>query len=156
MLYGHLLNVCISLGTSEKQMSRGLLQEIYWGAHPWRKTEGSWRRQRRPSDDEEVLTLVKKTGEEDWVGNVLDYGGVPRKPSPVWWGIFMSVIHLRSHSCCSKGPALIPPTVLSDWDWPREAWHQYKRGGRSRVAAAGTASQLYSPQQETWAFSWLP
>ena len=26
----------------------------------------------------------------------------------------------------------------------------------SRVAAAGTASQLYSPQQETWVFSRLP
>lgn len=57
----------------------------------------------------------------------------------------MLAIHLGSHSCCSKGSVLITPTVLSDWAQPWEAWRQYKWGGGSRGATAGTARQLQAP-----------
>lgn len=143
-LYSHLLNICMCLSTSKKQMPKEDYYRFTWGAHPWRQREESWRRKRRPHDDD-VLTLVQKRGTEDWVGKVSDYSGVPRKPSPVWCEVFMLAIHLGSYSCCSKGSVLITPAVLSDWEQPWEAWCQYKWGGRSRGATAGTVRRLQPP-----------
>ena len=58
-LYSHLLNICMCLSTSKKQMPKEDYYRFTWGAHPWRQREESWRRKRRPHDDE-VLTLVQE------------------------------------------------------------------------------------------------
>lgn len=128
----------------EAEAKTGLLQ-IYWGTYTWRKRVESCRRQGGPLDRWRSVMWRQQGG---------NYSGVPRKFQPVRWGVLMPKSAIRSSRAgCSKGPAWIPPTVLS------HGKHDISVSGLvgPGAAAAGSASPGCSPQQETWVFSsWLP
>ena len=123
----------------EADAKRGLFQ-IYSGGPPTKAKRGELEK------EEEIRRWRRSDTRAEERG-----GGPGGKSFPSQWGSKKALTGLMWSSYAShpsrKSPVsvLITPAVLSDWEQPGEAWRQYKWGGRSRGAAAGTAGQPWPP-----------